>query len=69
MRKVEWKFVDACRGHCGCNGKVFENADKTLRHYMKIFYVDWHLSERKEWDINVLDKMNTRKGRGVALQH
>lgn len=40
------------------------------RPYLKIFRLDCHQSEIKEWDfLNVLEKINTQKGRGVALHH
>lgn len=72
MRKLEWKFVCLpCRYEC--NEKVVRNADKTSAHrevLLENVHLYCHQSERKDWDfLNVLEKINTWKGRGVALQH
>lgn len=42
----------------------------TKRCYLKILDLDCPQSGGKDWDSpNVLEKVNTRKGRRVALQH
>lgn len=58
----------ACR--CGRNEKAFRNEVRLGRHHLKVFRLDCHQCERREWDfLNVLETVHTRKGRGVALQH
>lgn len=73
VRKLEWKFVYVCHVVVDPTKKPFEKQIRlqyTKRCYLKIFHLDCHQSEGKGWDsLNVLEKANTRKGRGVALQH